>query len=114
MNRSKLASLIQRANDIVCRDPELQKEGYDNQVSAFAVTVALCGLCPALAIFHEEADKFNRIKILDAIAQMIDPEGWKDGRTMSKALFSDDSRARKYKPEIIDCAIALKQVIRTY
>lgn len=92
------------------------KESYNGQTAALGVTIAMSGLRPAIAIYQQETDGCNRIQILNAIAIMLGTwNGENPGVAMSRALMScNDNELREYQKKIIECSIALKQVIRTY
>ena len=103
------------------------EEAYNGSIAALSVSVAMSELRPTLAIYYQdkpnsrEKPKANRRSVLDVVARIISkdaPEKWDfsaDGNyaknLFSYALTSDDPNL---KQEVIDCAIALKQVIRTY
>lgn len=102
-------------------------EGYNGQVASLSVSIAMSGLMPTLAIFYQDKPDGNvkkafRRNVLDAIARMIilDKPKWKlemeAGEYSEKLLrYSDNYKDNKELiQEIIDCAIALKQVVRTY
>lgn len=97
------------------------KDSYNGQTAALGVTIAMSGLLPALAIYQKKTDDCDKIQILNAIALMMDVEmRIKSAEKPGEALFRDllkcnnSEQLKKYKKEIIDCSIALKQVIRTY
>lgn len=115
--------LIQLADKAIYETRAIFKENttdildsYNGQIAALSVSIAMSGLRPALAIYQKETEGCNRIEILNAIAIMIgDWEGDKPGENMSRALFScNENELRNYKRKIIECSIALKQVVRTY
>lgn len=104
------------------------KDSYNGLVAGFSVSVAMSGLCPALSAYFKSSDgddSVNRLLILEVIARMIH----RDGDTLpafreidsAKKLFrkaidlaGNADASRKLQQEVIDCAIALKQVVRTY
>ncbi|MDR1631455.1 MAG: hypothetical protein LBR97_00965, partial [Dysgonamonadaceae bacterium] len=89
-------------------------------VSAFGVTVALSGLRPALAMYYNESGDVKTRPILDVIAKIIVadkkytvlPEDTAKG--LVKHALNADTDIDKLKPSVLEAAIALKQVIRTY
>jgi CRISPR/Cas system CMR-associated protein Cmr5 small subunit len=94
------------------------KDSFSGQTSAFGVTIAMAGLRPALAIYQKETEGCNRLEIVNAIAVMLDNSFAKEEepgkKLFKKVLECDDTKLKEYKRNIIDCSIALKQVIRTY
>ena len=124
MNKKRNEELMQKAEKAL-QDPRVKilksngneiKDSYNGQTAAFGVTVAMSGLRPALAIYKQETDGCNRLEILNAIAVMLDRwPGNTPGESMRRAIMAcNDADLRNYKRDIIDCSIALKQVIRTY
>jgi hypothetical protein len=109
-------------------------------VSAFGVTVALSGLRPALAMYYNESGDVKTRPILDVIAKIIVEDGeyavLKDATAkglVKHTLPDDPAEELKKKPTakelvkhalnvddkylktcVLEAAIALKQVIRTY
>jgi hypothetical protein len=91
------------------------KDSYNGQTAAFAVTVAMSGLRPAMAIYQKSTGECEKIHILNASAVMMGVEGDNPGKTLFREILDcDDEQLKRKKKEIIDCSIALKQVIRTY
>lgn len=127
-----------KANDILGSSGILKRtdqnqlyieDSYNGQTSSFGVTVAMSGLIPALVIFYQETSdnrKIDRKKILEAIAKMIDLDKpqWQINNARSlleKALgrgVNDENLKKEIaaglKKEVLECATALKQIIRTY
>ncbi len=103
------------------------KDGYNGQTAALGVTIAMSGLLPALAIYIQEGSEsrgVDRKNILDVIGKMIhEDEDFSimkeicDARTLwttAIAAKKEESEFKQLQKEVIDCSIALKQVIRTY
>lgn len=138
MNKKRMADLMLKANKILESSGILQRddqnqlyieESYNGQTSSFGVTVAMSGLLPALVIFYQETSdnrKIDRKKILEAIGGMInsDKPQWQINNARSlleKALgcgINDENLKKEIaagiKKEVLECASALKQIIRTY
>lgn len=138
MDKRRMEGLILKANEILESSGILQRddknqlyieESYNGQTSSFGVTVAMSGLIPALIIFYQETSdnrKIDRKKILEAIAKMIemDKPQWQINNARSlleKALgrgVNDENLKKEIaaglKKEVLECATALKQIIRTY
>lgn len=138
MNKKRMEYLMLKANDILGSSGILKRtdqnqlyieDSYNGQTSSFGVTVAMSGLIPALVIFYQETSdnrKIDRKKILEAIAKMIDLDKpqWQINNARSlleKALgrgVNDENLKKEIaaglKKEVLECATALKQIIRTY
>lgn len=113
---------------------------YDGQTAAFGVTVAMCGLLPAIAIYinddsggtgRRDRNEVKKSEIIKAIIYMLKTGGMIKGENdISQSCKLDCQRFlilvssykekkerepfKKLKRDILDCSIALKQVIRTY
>jgi hypothetical protein len=129
MNKKRNEELMQEAenalkNDSVkifenktAEEKGIIKDSYNGQTAALGVTIAMSGLRPALAIYLKGTKECDKLQILNAIAVMLgiglnqkDP-----GKELFKKVIDcDDNLLKEYKKDIIDCSIALKQVIRTY
>lgn len=94
-------------------------ESYNGQVSALGVSILMIGLRATLAVYYQDKpdkkDKAYRRNILEVIVQMLNK---KDGTNFSnaeefvrKVMKSDE---KNWKTDVVDCSVALKQVIRTY
>ena len=86
-------------------------ESYNGQISALGVSILMIGLKPTIAVYYQDEPKqgeAHRRCLLEVIAKML---GWDDlDAFMRNVLASSEER----KTEIINCSVALKQVIRTY
>ena len=105
-------------------------DSYNGQIASFSVSVAMSGLCPTLASYYKDSNNdtraVNRKPILETIARMIHADEGvplNELRQISNAeqLFrkalewgNNPNLAKALRQEVIDCAIALKQVVRTY
>lgn len=106
------------------------KDSYNSSIAAFSVSIAMSGLRPTLAIYYHKEDRKN---ILEIIAQMLLDEQniyytflsdvcnknttivVNNAETLLRyAFYCNDEEMKKLQKETIDCAIALKQVVRTY
>ena len=87
-------------------------ESYNGQVSALGVSVLMIGLRATLAVYYQDD---NRRRLLEVIVQMINK---KKGTTYSNAYAfvheAIQSNEEQWKSLVVDCSVALKQVIRTY
>lgn len=131
MNKKRIAKMMLLANSVLSESGILKEgqnglfieESYNGQTAGFGITVAMSGLLPALVIYYQQASdtrEINRKNILEAIARMIhqDEEFENHNRIsnadslLAAAIASPTSKS--LRKEVLDCAIALKQVIRTY
>ena len=104
------------------------EEAYNGSIASLGVSIAMSELRPSLAIYYQDKPnsatrpKANRRSVLDVIARMItkdtDNPQWdfsQNGKFAENffrhAVNEDDANL---KIEVIECAIALKQVVRTY
>lgn len=91
-------------------------ESYNGQVSALGVSVLMIGLKATLAVYYQDE---NRRRLLEVIVQMLNK---KKGTSFANAeMFvrevmgnKDKSKEVNWKTDVVDCSVALKQVIRTY
>ena len=122
----------QGASRILRENKSDVEEAYNGSVASLGVSIAMSGLRPSLAIYYQDKPnsgtrpKANRRSVLDVIARIItkdkDNPKWNSHWNFS----ADDKFAENFfryaveeddadlKREVIECAIALKQVIRTY
>lgn len=135
MDKKKLSRLIQladealRSSHILSASTNTIDDSFNGQTSGLSVTIAMNGLLPALVIYYQQASesrKIDRRKILEAIGKMIEEEMNKNEFSFEPAINNANTLLRaaiktqdaieykKLKQEVLDCAIALKQVIRTY
>ena len=128
MNKKRNEKLIIAANDallssgIIKTDRDNKQyinESYNGQTAALGVTIAMTGLRPALAIYSQYSgdSKFDKKNILKIIGAMIKNPDTNQPFASAIELFRyalDNQDEKWLKREIIDCSIALKQVIRTY
>lgn len=127
MNKKRMAKLMQLADSVLEKSGIINgnfiEDSYNGQTAGFGVTVAMNGLLPALVIYYQQASEtreINRKNILEAIARMIalddeykDTFGIRNADTLLRAAI-DSPTNKTLKREVLDCAVALKQIIRTY
>lgn len=102
-------------------------ETYDGKTAALSVSVAMSDLLPTLAIYYQDFDSEHpnnpcRRNILNVVSTMITkPKKFTNAsELLSYAINLDISKKedkeslKELKQDVIDCSIALKQVIRTY
>lgn len=103
------------------------QDSYNGSVAALGVSIAMGELLPALAIYYQEKSergarsKANRRSVLDIIARIITKDSscqldFSNQGLYAKNMFryAMEHDNINLKKEIIDCSIALKQVVRTY
>lgn len=126
MNSKKYNRLVVLADQALRRSEILQGtkicKSYNGQVAALGVSVIMSGLLPTIAIYYqdykEDSKKAQRRNVLNVIAKMMKGDD-KNGRDLfNEALDlkakNEVQRLSVMKADIIDCSVALKQVIRTY
>ena len=110
------------ANDKVYKNGEVLNESYNGQIAAFSVAVAISGLKPAMALYYSDSDKSNieKKRIVELLASMYDKDDNNtDKLSGGEALFkkvigANDKEEVDLRRTIIEYAIALKLVIRTF
>ena len=139
MNKKETKEWMERAESVlqdtewVC--PLFKDEGkttiydsYNGQVAALGVSILMIGLKPTLAIYYQDAPKKEKGKayrraLLEVIARMLKYESAESlvrYLLKGKEELSDEEKEKleqeekKLKTDILNCSIALKQVIRTY
>lgn len=136
MNQKRNDELMRIADRILCngeqtildRSTGSIKDSYNGHIAAFSVSIAMCGLCSTLAIYYKDSNNdvrtTDRKPVMEIIARMIRED------ILLKAIFptitnaetlmrtaintSDQVIFKRLKDSVIDCSIALKQVVRTY
>lgn len=87
-------------------------ESYNDQISALGVSILMIGLKPTIAVYYQDEPKkgeAHRRCLLAVIAKMM---GYTDLELFVREILTAVEEINK--TEIINCSIALKQVIRTY
>ena len=98
------------------------KKAYDGKTAALSVSVAMSDILPTLAIYYQEFDANDacRRNVLNVVATMIKKPDNKDTKfsnakeLVEYAVSCDANDLQCIKKQVIDCAIALKHVVRTY
>lgn len=112
MNKKENADLMGKADKVLRRKDTILEDGtidsaYNGQVSALGVSILMIGLKPTIAVYYQDKDK--RRKLLDVIAKMLDK---KNAEELTQEIVQDPDD--RLKTSIMNCSVALKQVIRTY
>lgn len=102
---------------------EVIYKSYNGQVSSLGVSILTIGLKPSISVFYQDApqqegvynDAYRR-GILEVIARMLTQYRtnyhFNNARELCRAVINDGRDSMK--TDIINCSIALKEVIRTY
>lgn len=102
---------------------EVIYESYNGQVSSLGVSILTIGLKPSMSVFYQDApqkegvynDAYRR-GVLEVIARMLTQYRtnyhFDNAKELCRAVINDGRDSMK--TDIINCSIALKEVIRTY
>ena len=103
------------------------EDAYNGSIAALGVSIAMSGLLPSLAIYYQDKPnsntrpKANRRSVLDVVARMItldetNPWDFSNSSKFAENFFryAINNNTSQLKIEVEECAIALKQVVRTY
>lgn len=96
-------------------------DSYNGQVAALGVSILMIGLKPTLAIYYQDAPKRD---LLEVIVRMLrckedNKEVYGSAESLVRHILGGKKKLseqdeKKLKTDILNCSIALKQVIRTY
>ena len=103
-------------------------DSYNGQGAALGDSILMIGLKPTLAIYYQDAPKKEKGKayrraLLEVIARMLrlkeDKEVYESAESLVRYVLDGEKKLseqeeKKLKTDILNCSIALKQVIRTY
>ena len=130
MNKSRINKLIPLVNKVL-NETKDTKEGlvqggkidssYDGQVAGFGVSIAISKLRPTLAMYYNSSQNraVDTTKILAVIAKTISKDGTycqnlESAKSLMDHAFKSDVDIKKLTEVVIECAVALKLVVRTY
>lgn len=118
-------TLIQRAFELLNDDnsrykKNVVKEGYiddayASKISAFSVSIAMIGLKPTLAMYYEKGGSaIDTRNIVGLLAEMLHKDNYPFDT--AEGLFKDamQNADDKLRKQVIDNAVALKVVVRTF
>lgn len=135
MNKKRISKLMILANkalkgSCILNNDNSINDSYNGHTAGLGVAIAMNGLLPALVIYYQQNDEkrtTDRRQILEVIGKMINNDSFfqnnvkLDGKAemingadslIKAAIQNPDNKMLKL--EVIDCATALKQIIRTY
>ena len=98
-------------------------ESYNGQVASLGISILTIGLKPTISVFYQDAPKqvgenneAYRKCILEVISKMLTQYRtdyhFNDARELCRSVIQDSNDSMK--TDMINCSIALKEVIRTY
>ena len=136
IDKQKTNILVKIADEVVAADKDLCIGGkvnssYNGQISALGVMIAMVGLNPALCLYNQEGStNVPRRNILSALARIIASDrefrnelknrftdigdNFNRDELYKRVIHSEGDESRMFKTEILNCIVALKQVVRTY
>lgn len=119
LNRELMGYAEEILQDKKC--PLYKKEGvinesYNGQVSALGVSVMMIGLKATLAVYYQDE---TRKCLLEVIVKMLNKKKGTDfvnAEKFVRAVMGNDDKSKEdqWKSLVVDCSVALKQIIRTY
>lgn len=137
MDKQTNSTLMRYADEVLREDkcPLFKKDdptsiysSYNGQIAALGVSILMIGLKPTVSVYYQDKPKDNeayRRCLLGVIAKMLDKSDskWKSKLAkeapyekyaieLTRSIMKDDKDT--LKTDILNCSIALKQVIRTY
>lgn len=137
MNKDLNKKLMEYAEAVLqSKDCPLYKEAgvihesYNGQVSALGVSTLMIGLKATLAVyFQDEPSKEDKTKIfkikayrrclLEVIVKMLNCKNgttYADAEEFVRVVMPNNNthQEEQWKSDVVNCSVALKQVIRTY
>ena len=104
-------------------------ESYNGQISALGVSILMIGLKPTIAVYYQDVSKKSdnekpeayRRCLLEVIARML--KIYKNKDADRNVHYADANSLTRYvlgqpddnlKNDMLNCSVALKQIIRTY
>jgi CRISPR/Cas system CMR-associated protein Cmr5 small subunit len=108
-------------NSGLIKDNTILKE-YDGYVAAFGPSVLTAGLRVTLAFYTDggresRKDKTQRIQVLNVLQKIYEKKNGLSEHTeglLKMSLEADEDQLRRMKSDLIDCATALKLVMRNF
>lgn len=95
-------------------------DAYSSKIAAFSVSVAMIGLKPTLVMYYEKAGaSVDTRNIVGLIAEMLSKDGYPVKNDPAKwlidyAVVSKPENVESITQDVIDNAVALKVVVRTF
>ena len=130
MNKKLNRELMGYAEDILQSDDcplykdkkeKIIHESYDGQSSALGVSTLMIGLRATLAVYFQdkpkETKKAYRRNLLEVIVRMMNKKNgttYADSEVFVREVMKKENDETIWKSDVINCSVALKQVIRTY
>ena len=117
--------VLQSENCPLFKDKEkgVIHESYNGQVSALGVSTLMIGLKATMAVYFQDEPKQEkkayRRCLLEVIVQMLNRKNttsFNDANDFVHQVMmnTDATQLEQYKSDVVNCSVALKQVIRTY
>ena len=125
-DKERYAHLLMLADDAVCcvlqpqaHDFKIDSQ-YNGHVAAFGVSIVMSGVMPTLAYFNNSTNEtqtvlrlFSKMVVADGFPVPDEDFSTAENLYATAARMSYD-RLDNFRREILECSVALKQVIRTY
>lgn len=95
---------------------------YDGQIAALGVSILMIGLRPTISVYYQDdkpakPDAYRR-GVLEVIARMMKGKySFSDAKSMTRYILDPlrtETQLKELKTLVLNYAIALKQVARTY
>ena len=94
---------------------------YDGQIAALGVSILMIGLRPTISVYYQDepvkSDAYRR-GVLEVIARMMKGKySFSDAKSMTRYILDPlrtEMQLKELKTLVLNYAIALKQVARTY
>ena len=122
MKKKKYSQEIKAAEEVLSKTEsnviwkkqgEIIAKGINGLVAAFSVSIATIGLLPAAMYYYSDEKKRRPVLELVAKTYYKNPEGGDLAQALLKEIRNNPTDAA-LRQRIVDCAIGLKYIVRTY
>lgn len=110
--------ILQSQDCKLFKSPGLIHESYNGQCSALGVSVLTIGLEATIAVYYQDKDGAAcRRKLLEVVYMILKKNGDTTIECFDdfvRGVLNPNADNAQLKTAVINCSVALKQVIRTY
>lgn len=98
------------------QEKKIINASYNSQVSAFGVSILMVGLKATLSVYYQDKNRKCLLEVMIKMMNRMNHTPYEGSKAFVREVMSctDTNQEEQWKTCLLNCSVALKQVIRTY
>lgn len=108
--------ILQEKNCPLYKKEGVINESHNGQISALGVSVLMIGLKATLAVYYQDESRKCLLEVIVKMMKKKNGTSFADLEAFVRVVMGNKDKKQEtmWKSDVVNCSVALKQVIRTY